>query len=115
MNRLLADDLLNRVNLFIHLIRVPLLCKNLPCHSKLTRMDQEHEQGMDPEMKRFFQKILSTITYGLLWMMAAATAGLYYKLAWRDERPLYAVILFYTLAVAGLFVLLRYYYTLWKK
>lgn len=70
---------------------------------------------MEPEVRRFFQKILSTISYGLLWLMATATAGLYFRLAWPDARPLFAVILFYGLAVAALFVLLRYYYTLWKK
>jgi uncharacterized membrane protein len=78
-------------------------------------MEQEHERGMDPEVKRFFKKIISTISYGLLWLMAVATAGIYYKLGWRENGPIFPVLLFYGIAVAGLFVLLRYYYNLWKK
>lgn len=75
----------------------------------------EHEQGMGPDARRFFQKVGSTLTYGLLWLMTAVTAGLYFRLADPGERPLYAVILFYTLALTGLILLLRYYYHTWKK
>lgn len=72
------------------------------------------EQGWDPEVKRFFQKIISSLSYGLLWMMSVATAGIYFKLGAREGNPLYAVILFYAGAVIGLFFLLRYYYRIWK-
>lgn len=72
------------------------------------------EQGWDPEVKKYFRKILSTISYGLLWLMSAATAGIYFELGWKGEKPLYAVILFYVFAVAAFILLLRYYYRLWK-
>jgi FtsH-binding integral membrane protein len=73
------------------------------------------EQGWDPEVKRYFRKIINSFSYGLLWMIAVSTAGIYFKLGMADERPLYAVILFYVLAVAGLALLLRYYYKVWGK
>jgi membrane protein DedA with SNARE-associated domain len=71
------------------------------------------EQGWDPEVKKYFQKILNTIGYGLLWLMAALTAGLYLGLAYHHDT-LYSVI-FYTIFVISLCLLIRYYYRLWKK
>lgn len=71
---------------------------------------------MDPELRKFFQKIMSTLSYGLLWMIAMATAGIYFKLGWKTgDKPAIYVILFYAVALASLFLLLRYYYKLWKK
>jgi uncharacterized membrane protein YedE/YeeE len=72
------------------------------------------EQGWDPEVKKFFQKIISSISFGLLWMMGTVMAGLYYRLAYRSDVPVIAVILFYVVAVSTLILLLRYYYRLWK-
>ena len=72
------------------------------------------EQGWDPEVKKYFLKILNTISTGLLWLMSTVTAGIYFELGWTGERPLYAVILFYVIAVASFILLLRYYYRLWK-
>jgi tellurite resistance protein TehA-like permease len=71
------------------------------------------EQGWDPEVKKYFQKILNTIGYGLLWLMTALTAGLYFGLAYHPVT-LYTVI-FYAGFVVSLFLLARYYYRIWKK
>lgn len=71
------------------------------------------EQGWDPEVKKYFQKILSTIGYGLLWVMGALTAGLYFGLAY-STNPLYSAI-FYIFFGGSLFLLIRYYYRIWKK
>lgn len=73
------------------------------------------EQGWDPEVKKYFQKIISTISYGLLWLMSTVTAGVYFQLGWTGDRPLYAVVLFYIIAVVAFILLLRYYYRLWNK
>jgi uncharacterized membrane protein len=71
------------------------------------------EQGWDPEVKQFFKKVMSTLFYGLFWMMGVAL-GLYLKLGGGQGKPLYAVMIFYALAVITLFLLLRYYYRIWK-
>lgn len=71
------------------------------------------EQGWDPEVKRFFRRIINTISMGLLWLMSAATAGIYFGLGYR--RPLPWVIVFYVILVITLFLLLRYFYRIWKK
>ena len=70
------------------------------------------EQGWDPEIKRFFRKILNTIFSGLAWMMATLTAGVYFGLAYH-EKLLY-IILFYIGLAVSLALLLRYYYKMWK-
>ena len=39
------------------------------------------EQGWDDDVKVFFVKILNSVAMTLLWVLAAVTAGLYFKLA----------------------------------
>jgi hypothetical protein len=73
------------------------------------------EQGWDPEVKKYFQKIISSFSFGLLWIMAAVTAGLYYGLAYRSDISVVYVILFYVAFSVSLFFLLKYFYRLWKK
>jgi hypothetical protein len=72
------------------------------------------EQGWDPEVKQFFKKIMSTISMGLLWLMAVATAGIYFELAWQGNRPIIVPIAFYVVATVSLLALIRYFYRLWK-
>ena len=73
------------------------------------------EQGWDPEVKKYFQKIISSFSFGLMWLMSCVTAGLYFGLAYRKDVPLLYNILFYAGLLLTLFLLLRYYYRLWKK
>ncbi|MEI9911335.1 MAG: hypothetical protein WDO71_17730 [Bacteroidota bacterium] len=73
------------------------------------------EQGWDPEVKAYFHKIISSFSFGLLWMMSTVTAGLYFGLAYRKDIPVIYVILFYIGATLALILLLRYYYRLWRK
>ena len=71
------------------------------------------EQGWDPEVKKYFRKILTTIGYGLLWLMAVLTAGLYFELAYHPD--IFYAILFYAGFFISLGLLIRYYYRIWKK
>ncbi len=73
------------------------------------------EQGWDPEVKKFFRKIISSFSFGLLWLMSAVTFGLYFGLAHRSDIPVVYNILFYIYLIASLLLLLRYYYLLWRK
>lgn len=74
----------------------------------------DREPNWDPGVKKYFVKILNSIALGLFWMMTAATAGIYYELAWTGGKPLVYTILFYAGLVISLFFLLRYYYFKWK-
>lgn len=70
------------------------------------------EQGWDPEVKKFFLRIINTVSWGLLWLMACATAGLYFQLAY--ERGIYTII-FYVLMAITFYLLLRYFFKIWKN
>jgi hypothetical protein len=73
------------------------------------------EQGWDPEVKKFFVKVLNSIAMGLLWMMLMVLTGLYFGLAFADGKPVIYTIFFYVFLVTTLLLLIRYYYRLWKK
>ena len=71
------------------------------------------EQGWDPEVKKYFRKIINTIGLGLLWLMLALTTGLYWGWAHHPNK-LYTTV-FYGVFILSLFLLIRYYYRTWKK
>lgn len=73
------------------------------------------EQNWDPEVKNFFVKILNSIALGLFWMMACATAGIYFKLGYINSNPLVYTVLFYAGMFISLFLFLRYLYKTWKN
>ncbi|MEO6613747.1 MAG: hypothetical protein ABIT05_13230 [Chitinophagaceae bacterium] len=72
------------------------------------------ENNWDPEVKKFFLRILNSVSLGLLWMMACATAGIYYKLGYFNGQPVIFNILFYTAMLGTLWLLIRYLYRNWK-
>jgi hypothetical protein len=47
-------------------------------------------------------------------MLAAATAGIYFELAWKGSKPIIYTILYYMGLAVSLFFLLRYYHKHWK-
>lgn len=73
------------------------------------------EQGFDPEVKKYFRKIMSTFGFGFLWLFSNITAGMYFGLAYVNGKFSIANLLFYTVSLLTLAALLWYYYKLWKK
>jgi len=71
------------------------------------------EQGWDPDVKKYFIKILNSISLGLLWMIACATAGIYFKLGY--GKPAIYPILFYLAMALSLALLIRWFYRNWRK
>jgi membrane protein DedA with SNARE-associated domain len=51
---------------------------------------------------------------GLIWMIAAATAGFYFGLAIPEEKIRLSNIIFYIVLLATLALLIRYFYRQWK-
>ena len=80
----------------------------------MTGMEDEHEYGFDPEVKRYFRKIINSFSIGLLWMFVMATAGLYFGLALTNGEVHWYNILFYIFFVATLLLMLWYLYKIWK-
>lgn len=72
------------------------------------------EQGWDPNVKKFFIKILNTVSLGLSWMIASAVAGIYFKLGYNHGQPFIYIIIFYSLMLITLFLLIKYLYKIWK-
>ncbi len=73
------------------------------------------ESGWDPEVKKYFRKVLFTVSYGLLWLMTMVALGIYHGFAYRDDKPLLHTILFYSFSAITLVLLIRYFYKTWKK
>ena len=73
------------------------------------------ESGWDPDVKEFLLKILNSISLVLIWMIACATAGIYFELGYSNGKPVIYTIIFYVLMAATLFLLLYKLYKTWKK
>jgi hypothetical protein len=73
------------------------------------------EQGWDPDVKKFLLKILNTVSLVLFWMIACATAGIYFELGYTSGKPVIYTILFYSAMLITLALLLRHLYKVWKS
>ena len=69
----------------------------------------------DPDVKKFLLKVLNSVSLVLLWMMACATAGIYYELGYTNGKPIIYTILFYAGMCITLVLLIRYLYNTWKS
>jgi len=72
------------------------------------------ESGWDPEVKKYFRKIINSIFLGMMWLMSGVTAGLYFGLAYRSDVSIFYNILYYVFLAGTLALLLRYLYRTWK-
>jgi hypothetical protein len=72
------------------------------------------DTGMDPEVKKYFRKIINSFAVGLLWMLVIATSAFYFDLAIVHEVIRWYNYLFYFIFLTSLFFLIRFYYRLWK-
>ena len=69
----------------------------------------------DPDVKKFLLRVLNSVSLVLLWMMASATAGIYYELGYTNGKPIIYTILFYAGMFITLALLIRYLYNKWKN
>lgn len=74
----------------------------------------EYNSGMDPEIKRYFRKILNSFSWGALWLLSIATSGIFFRLGIVSNGIQWYHVLFYVILIASLFFLMRYYYKSWK-
>ena len=75
----------------------------------------EYNTGMDPEVKRYFKKIINSFSVGLLWLLSVATAGLYYGFGITNNGLMWYNILYYILSLLTLAALIYYYFRIWSK
>ncbi|MGI8597936.1 MAG: hypothetical protein ACR2KB_01655 [Chitinophagaceae bacterium] len=74
----------------------------------------EFNQGMDPEMSKYFWKIVYSFSFGLVWMLTMAMSGLYFRLAIIEVSIRWYNIVFYIVFLATLILLIRYFFKSWK-
>ena len=70
--------------------------------------------GIDPEVKRYFRKIMSSFSTGLLWMLVTTTAGFYFNLAIIHGEVRWYNIVFYLFFLITLVLFVWYLYKTWK-
>ena len=75
----------------------------------------EYNQGWDPEVKRYFRKILNSFGLGALWLLLVATLGFAFKLAIVKGGMQVRNYVFYALFFVTLFLLLFFYYRMWRR
>ena len=66
------------------------------------------EQGWDPQVSRFFVRIINALAWTLIWMIASATAGFYFGLAFPERFPVWVCIIYYFSVAITLGLLIRY-------
>ena len=74
----------------------------------------EYNTGMDPEVKRYFRKIINSFSVGLMWLLSVATAGLFFSLGIAREGIRWYNIVFYLVAGISFAGLIYYYYKVWS-
>ena len=75
----------------------------------------EFSRGMDPELKRYFKRIMNSFFIASFWLLAVSTAGLFFKLAILSNGIQWYNIVFYLLSAITLVMLLVYLYRTWSK
>ena len=74
----------------------------------------EYNTGMDPEVKKYFRKIIKSFSVGLLWLVVITTAGIFFKLGEVGKGTSVQNIIFYVIFAVSFILLLWYYYRIWK-
>jgi len=70
--------------------------------------------GMDPEVARYFRKILRSLFAFLMWLFINITAGIYYELAYSKSYSSFVHVLFFVWLALSLAMLLWYLYKIWS-
>lgn len=71
--------------------------------------------GMDPQVAKYFKKILNSLFAGLMWMFVNITGGIYFEFAYSERYPGFVHVLFYIWLAGSLALLLWYYFRIWSR
>ncbi len=69
---------------------------------------------MEPDVRNFLSKILSSISMTLLWLLINSTIGIGLNYAFFEERPSVANYIFYVWFVVSFFFLVKYLLRKWN-
>lgn len=69
---------------------------------------------MEPEVKAFLLLIVQSLSMAMLWMMVNMTAGIYFNLAFVDDRVTIWNIIYYIFFLITFVLLINYLRKKWK-
>lgn len=69
---------------------------------------------MEDETRDFLILIVNTISFVFIWMAINVVIGIYFELAFFDDKPNWKNYLYYVFLVGSLFLLIRYLVRKWK-
>ena len=81
---------------------------------KLCTMD-EYNQGWDPEIKRYFRRIMRSFGVFALWLLFMSTLGLFLRMGYVKNGPDVYNIVFYALLLVSFPLLLLFLYRIWRR
>ena len=70
--------------------------------------------GIEPEVKSFLSKIVTSLSVGLLWMLINSTIGIGFNFAFFENKPTIGNYIFYIWFLVSLFFLIKLYRKIWK-
>lgn len=68
----------------------------------------------EPDVKKFFNRIVNSLAIGLLWLFINSTVGIAFNFAFFDGQPSAGNYIFYGWFLLSLALLLLYYKKKWK-
>jgi len=75
----------------------------------------EYNQGWDPDVKKYFRKILNSFGLGALWLLVITTMGLAFRLGIVENGLRWYNVLFYVIFLVSLSLLVLFFYRAWRK
>lgn len=69
---------------------------------------------MEPEVRAFLLLIVQSLSMAMLWLLVNMTAGIYFNLAFFDDKPSIWNILYYIFFVTTLVLLIIYFRKKWR-
>jgi hypothetical protein len=69
---------------------------------------------MEPDIKDFLFKVMSSLSMSLLWLLINTTMGIGFNYAFFENKPSIGNYIFYAWFLASLFLLISYLRKKWK-
>jgi hypothetical protein len=70
--------------------------------------------GIEDDTRQFLLLIVNTIAIVLIWMIANMLAGIFFGLAFFEQKPDWKNILYYICFITSLFFLIKHLKNKWK-
>lgn len=70
--------------------------------------------GMEPDIKNFLSKVMSSLSMGMLWLLLNTTIGIGFNYAFFEKNPSPGNYVFYAWFIISLVLLILYFRKKWK-